>query len=441
MMRPRYIEDVIDLTDPALNHIQNMSVEEARARVRSGDPKAVRAIEGSFALVARDGKTVRLARSMDRPMRYFLAKREDGPALVVAHRIEEIHRWLQSVGFADQFHPNYTRMVPAHYVVTLELIGCPDPAPAYTRFFEIPTETLPPDLPTIGRYYIGALKEEIRRWLLSIPEDEPIGVTFSGGIDSGSVFLVTYHTLLELGMNPGRLKAFTLDLGDGPDRNQAFTFLQKLGLELFWEPVEAGPELIDIREVVRLVEDYKPLDIESAAMHYALARALRRRYPDWKYLLDGEGGDENLRAYPIEHNPELTVYSIINNPLLYHEGWGVDKFKHSLTYTGGLSRAYTRTFAINRHFGFEGFSPYTRPNVIEVAEKIPFAELTGYDKEKLYRLKGEVVYHGVRAVTGFEMPVFEKRRFQHGALPEARLRELIPAERQLRRMVEDLFVS
>nr|WP_304187308.1 hypothetical protein [Rhodothermus marinus] len=147
MMRPRYIEDVIDLTDPALNHIQNMSVEEARARVRSGDPKAVRAIEGSFALVARDGKTVRLARSMDRPMRYFLAKREDGPALVVAHRIEEIHRWLQSVGFADQFHPNYTRMVPAHYVVTLELIGCPDPAPAYTRFFEIPTETLPPTFP------------------------------------------------------------------------------------------------------------------------------------------------------------------------------------------------------------------------------------------------------------------------------------------------------
>src|SRR5690554_6363190 len=154
MMRPRYIEDVIDLTDPALNHILNMSVEEARARVRSGDPKAVRAIEGSFALVARDGKTVRLARSMDRPMRYFLAKREDGPALVVAHRIEEIHRRLQSVGFADQFHPSYTRMVPAHYVVTLELIGCPDPAPAYTRFFEIPTETLPPDIPTIGRYYI-----------------------------------------------------------------------------------------------------------------------------------------------------------------------------------------------------------------------------------------------------------------------------------------------
>jgi asparagine synthase (glutamine-hydrolysing) len=332
-------------------------------------------------------------------------------------------------------------MVPAHYVVTLELIGCPDPAPAYTRFFEIPTETLPPDIPTIGRYYIGALQEEIRRWLLSIPEDEPIGVTFSGGIDSGSVFLVTYHTLLELGMNPGRLKAFTLDLGDGPDRNQAFAFLQQLGLELFWEPVEAGPELIDIREVVRIVEDYKPLDIESAAMHYALARALRRRYPNWKYLLDGEGGDENLRDYPIEHNPELTVYSIINNHLLYHEGWGVDKFKHSITYTGGLSRAYTRTFAINRHFGFEGFSPYTRPNVIEVAEKIPFAELTGYDKEKLYRLKGEVVYHGVRAVTGFEMPVFEKRRFQHGALPEARLRELIPPERQLRRMVEDLFVS
>jgi asparagine synthase (glutamine-hydrolysing) len=33
----------------------------------------------------------------------------------------------------------------------------------------------------------------------------------------------------------------------------------------------------------------------------------------------------------------------------------------------------------------------------------------------LYQLKGEVVARGVKAVTGLEMPVFEKRRFQHGA--------------------------
>jgi asparagine synthase (glutamine-hydrolysing) len=36
----------------------------------------------------------------------------------------------------------------------------------------------------------------------------------------------------------------------------------------------------------------------------------------------------------------------------------------------------------------------------------------------LYALKGEVVSRGIKAVTGFEMPVFEKRRFQEGAVPQ-----------------------
>ena len=40
----------------------------------------------------------------------------------------------------------------------------------------------------------------------------------------------------------------------------------------------------------------------------------------------------------------------------------------------------------------------------------------------LYALKGEIVRRGVRAVTGFEMPAFPKRRFQHGAIEEDALR-------------------
>ena len=69
-----YLERVVDLLDPALNRIHNMSVAEARERVLSGQPAAVRDIDGSFALLAREGKKVLLARSLDRPMRYFLAK-------------------------------------------------------------------------------------------------------------------------------------------------------------------------------------------------------------------------------------------------------------------------------------------------------------------------------------------------------------------------------
>ncbi|MBI5387268.1 MAG: asparagine synthetase B family protein [Verrucomicrobia bacterium] len=422
----QYVEQLVDLLDPALNSVLNMSLEEARRRVLAGSPEAVREIDGSFALIARDGKTVRLARSMDWPMRYFLAKREAGPALVVAERIDAIHGWLKSEGLAAQFHPSYTRMVPAHHIVELQLIGCPDPAPNYTRFFTPKRNKFPADLDEIGRAYLGALADEIAKWLRAVPEREPVGVCFSGGIDSGAVFLTTYSVMRKLGLNPSRLKAFTLSFGDGPDLEQARTFLAKLGLGLFLEPIEADLSSLDVAETIRVVEDYKPLDIEAASMGLALCRGIRARYPEWKHLIDGDGGDENLKDYPIEENPELTIRSVVNNLMLYQEGWGVGRFKHSLTYTGGLSRSYARTFAPGRHCGFAGFSPFTRPNVIEVAEGIPFTELSGMSVEKLYALKGEIVARGVKAITGLDMPVFPKRRFQHGALPVDALRQRLP---------------
>ena len=90
-------------------------------------------------------------------------------------------------------------------------------------------------------------------------------------------------------------------------------------------------------------------------------------------MLDGDGGDENLKDYPIEENPELTIRSVVNNLMLYQEGWGVGKIKHSLTYSGGLSRGYVRTTRPAGGIGFDDFSPFTRRNVIDVAEGIPFA--------------------------------------------------------------------
>ena len=422
------MERVVDLLDPSLNRLHNLTLDEARARVLSGDADAVRTIDGSFAILARNGKTVRMARSLDRPMRYFLAKRHEGPALIVADRMDAIRAQLEREGLADQFHPSYTRMVPAHYVVEIQLLGCPDPDPVYTRYFTPERNSQPADLDVIGARYIGALADEIAKWVTSIPAHEPIGVAFSGGIDSGAVFLTTYHVLRKLGISPSRLKAFTLDFGDGPDGRQAREFLESLNLGLFLETIPASLDDIDPAETVRMIEDYKPLDVECAAMGLALCRGIRKRYPDWKLLLDGDGGDENLKDYPIEENSELTIRSVVHNLMLYHEGWGVGRIKHSLTYSGGLSRGYVRTYAPARQMGFDAFSPFTRPSVINVSEGIPFIDLTQYDVPTLYSLKGEVVRRGVKAITGLDMPIFEKRRFQHGALPKETLRQRLPAQ-------------
>lgn len=202
--------------------------------------------------------------------------------------------------------------------------------------------------------------------------------------------------------------------------------MHSLGLEVFLEPIEAELADLDVVKTIRIVEDYKPLDIECASMGLMLCQGIRERYPEWRYLIDGDGGDENLKDYPIEENPELTIRSVVHNQMLYQEGWGVGRIKHSLTYSGGLSRSYTRTYAPARHFGFAGFSPFTRPNVVEVAEGIPFIALTEYRVERLYALKGDIVSRGIKAITGFDMPVFPKRRFQHGAIKVDRLRTHLP---------------
>ena len=423
------IERLVDLVDPSANVLLNMTLDEALQRLGSGDPQRVREIDGQFALVHKQGKIVRLARSIGRPLRYFIAKRHEGPCLVVAERIDQIYDFLRGEGLEAQFHPSYTRMAPAHYITEIALVGCPDPNPDYVRYFTPPQNRLPPDLDAIGPAYVGQLAGECAKWLDCLERDAPIGVLFSGGVDSGAVFLLLYHLLLERGQSPARLKAFTLAVdGGGADVDQAEQFLASLDLGMFLETIEVAGDELDIKDAIRVIEDYKPLDVQSAVMALALCRGIRARYPDWKYLVDGDGGDENLKDYPIEDNAELTIRSVLNNLMLYQEGWGVGAIKHSLTYSGGQSRGHIRSSAPARMLGFEGFSPYALPNVIEVAEGIPFIELTDWQHDKLYALKGEIVRRGVESVTGLSMPVFEKRRFQRGAIAADKFASRFPAD-------------
>jgi asparagine synthase (glutamine-hydrolysing) len=352
------VHDFVNLLDYNNNIIFNKTPEEVSAAVVSGDATRVREIEGQFAIVEKVGREVFMARSIGRPMRYFLAKQVAGPLLIVAERMDEIYAYLKTLGLHKQFHPSYTRMVPAHFVVRLEIIGCPDPNPVYTRFFEPKRNAFTNDLDQIGKAYMEALAAECRKWLLTVPENEPIGVLFSGGIDSGSVFLVLYDQMLKLGMSPQRLKAFTLSVNDGPDAEQAHSFLERLGMAMYLEVIDVPKSAVDYKEAIKVIEDYKPLDLESATMALALFKQIRELYPEWKYLADGDGGDENLKDYPIAANAELTIRSVLNNMMLYQEGWGVDKIKHSLTYSGGQSRGHVRSYAPARKLGFKGFSPY-----------------------------------------------------------------------------------
>jgi len=427
----RLIDRVVNLLDPAGNILLGTSHDEATSSVRSGNIEAVRQIGGQFAICEQSGKTIRMARSIGRPMRYFLAKRAEGPALIIAERIDEIAQQLEKEGLIDQFNPSYTRMVPAHHLLELQLVGCPDPNPVLTRFFAPKRNRLPADIDQIGAQYIGRLAEVCDQWLEILPPSEPIGVMFSGGVDSGAVLVVLDHLIRRRGQSPSRLKAFTLAVDGNPsDSIQAREFLRKIDREMYLEVVDVPSEALSWQDAIHVIEDYKPLDVQSATMGLALVRALRERYPDWRYLIDGDGGDENLKDYPIEENPELTVRSVLGNRMLYQEGWGVDAVKHSLVYSGGQSRGHVRTSAPATALGFSGFSPFAVPDVIEAAEEVPFVTLTDWDHEKLYGLKGRIVSSGVRQITGTEMPVYPKQRFQRGAADADTFDSVFPVDEQ-----------
>jgi asparagine synthase (glutamine-hydrolysing) len=397
---------------------------------------------GHFASVERDGETVRLARTIGVPLRYFVAKLAHGPFLVLSDRIDRLYDWCEERGIGWQFEPAYTRMVPAHYVVELDQVGCPDPAPRYARFFTPRVGHGPADLDVAGAAYAEATCAALTRWLAGLPADAPIGVAFSGGVDSTAVLLLARHSLRQLGSDPNRVRAFTLDLGGGRDAAAAVESMRALGLESSLEIVRASPDEIDHARAIATIEDYHPLDVECAAVALCLLSHVRQRHPQLRYLLDGDGGDENLKSYPLEDS-DLTMSSVLKNPLLYHEGWGVDAIKHSLTYSGGLSRGYVRTYAPARAYGFAAFSPFTTREAIAAAQAIPFGTLSAGDAHRLYAIKGEVVSRGIADLTAIVMPVQPKRRFQDGAGGSAGAARLSKAwcrqtfSRQWERRLED----
>lgn len=411
------VERLVDLTGPQISALSNTAAQDVFDAVSRGDVDALGALGGHFAATGRateNDQTVRMARTIGIPLRYFVAKMFHGPFLVVSDRIDHLFEWCQTQKIGWQFDPLYTRMVPAHYLVEIDQIGCPDPAPRYHRFFTPPIATGSTDIEEIGAGYLAATRDALAEWLATVPDGEPIGLAFSGGIDSTSVLLLARHVLAETGRDPNLLRAFTLDLGGGKDATQAEAVVRELGLEAQWEVVRADGTSVDMEEAIRVIEDYHPLDVECAAVALRLLAGIRAKYPTLKYLLDGDGGDENLKSYPLEDS-DLTLSSVLRNPMLYQEGWGVDKMKHSPTYSGGLSRAYVRTYAPAHRYGFSAFSPYTARPAIAQALAIPFETVLDGSVERLYTLKQEVVSAGVKHVTGIAMPTFPKRRFQDGA--------------------------
>src|SRR5262245_28706843 len=114
------VDRLVDLAGVRSTALTGLPHDALRPALALCDTASLAATDGDLAATGRAGRTVRLARTIGIPLRYFVAKMYHGPFLVVAERMEHIFDWCRGQRVAWQFVPEYTRMVPAHYVVELD---------------------------------------------------------------------------------------------------------------------------------------------------------------------------------------------------------------------------------------------------------------------------------------------------------------------------------
>ena len=189
----------------------------------SGDPGAVRAIDGSFALVASGGHHGADGALDGSPAAVLPGQAAGGSGAVRRrshrHAASGARRRRPRRAVSSQLHPHgagpLRRRSGARRVSRIRIRS--------TRGSSRRSASRCPAISTRSAAGTSARwPTRSTKWLTRIDDGDshaaPIGVAFSGGVDSGSVFLVTYHTMLRLGMSPTRLKAFVLNIVDGAGR-------------------------------------------------------------------------------------------------------------------------------------------------------------------------------------------------------------------------------
>ena len=293
------IDRTVDLIGVRSSGLTGGTEPEVVAAIRRCDTSALAETDGHFAAIARDGRTVRLGRTIGIPLGTSWRRCITGRSSWCRTASIGCSTGASHNGLAGNSIP-HTRGWCLRTTLLTSIRSAARSSPRYQRFFDPRIAQGSPDVEEAGVAYIRAVYAVVRQWLSRVPVGAPVGVGFSGGIDSTATLLLARHACLELGRHPDSVRAFTLYLGGGADASQAESAVHALGIADAWERIEMAPSRCDLEEAIRVIEDYHPLDVECAAAGLCLLRGIRERYPSLTFVLDGDGGDENLKSYPLE---------------------------------------------------------------------------------------------------------------------------------------------
>lgn len=152
-----------------------------------------------------------------------------------------------------------------------------------------------PDGDATCDYYREVFDEAIK---IHLRADVPVGICFSGGLDSSSLLgTVTRNHLDDLHANNGKLNTFTavFDDRDANEQKYATAMLKYVGISGHTTS-PAFPELAAKLAEINYLHD-GPISTASILVQYSVMELAKSH--GVKVLLDGQGGDEALGGYPI----------------------------------------------------------------------------------------------------------------------------------------------
>lgn len=428
---------LLNLLDAEYNKSYCMPLEKAERLLWSEDLDQIRSVSGEYALATISpsdaGQASFLAaRTLGVPARFACQILSPTEAqIIVAHTIREIaNAWDHRL---KPFDPLYTEMWPAFYLLRV------DPLQMRTRHYtwilstpehgRVPeAEQLPADITEIGQQYVRLVSEEIEAMVGRISKEAEIGVTLSGGADSALVAVLLLHTLSRM-RRQNRVRCFTLMIdGGGADAESARAFISLISKRytVEWDPIEVPGHLLDVDELrlraCHMIEEYHARDLECAMAGITLLRRIRKGWPHLRFLFDGDGGNELFEDYPLadESYGLIALDDVIRDPHIFYLGYRKTLLPFNPVFSGGLSRAYVRTFNPARDSSFIGFSPLVGRRVVEFAQRLPLGALVT-SVERLHSIRGEAVAAGVKAELGFTMKIPPKVRFQEGVAKDPKI--------------------
>lgn len=397
------------------------------------------------------GNQLVVRRELSHPLKYFIFDPPFFPGQHVAvvsskiAYIKEIHNAIirslcGEVQASSRFSADYVFTPPAWYETIVPFNRPNDPAyrkllnfsgnDSFGEAFGKP-DKFEPTVDIIARKYVGVLKDVLSQQLAAIPEDEEVGVLFSGGIDSTTVLVLLYRLFQEQRRDLTKLKAHSLAIdGGGSDLPQSETVLklladQRITVErIVYHVPTSGIDMFQrLEDQVILVEDYKPANLQASIGIGLAFQEIRKQHPLLKYVFTGNCADELGLSYELRTSDSwyrpLLFEDVMEKPLLFVFGPEAPGGRAFNARKGGagFSREGVYYTLTADAYGFISLSPFTSRLALEFASKIPYAQLIP-DERAMSNFKAELETNGLNSVANVSLPVYHKTRLQCGIAEE-----------------------